>query len=792
MLKNYIKIAFRNLIRHKSFSLLNIAGLSVGMASSILILLWVQNEKSYDRFHANAHEIYRITVEFGDEFHAAVNPPPMSVELKAKIPAIKNIVRLTHPMTSVFWYDDKRFEEKGGFYTDSTFLDVFSFPLLAGDAATALKSPDAILITERMAIKYFGDTNPIGKTLRRENNQSKTVTGVLGDIPANSHLQFDYLMPLSSLDKNDWTYPSDEWGNFIYYAYIQLEKTFEPTTVNLLALEKQMNDIYKIHQDESVLKSAFTAQPLRDIHLHSNLQVDLSGHGNIQYVNILFIVAIFILLVACINFMNLATARSSRRAKEVGMRKVVGAARSQLVGQFLGESIFISLISLLLAIGMVWLALPTFNYLAGKELAITLFDGKTLLSLLGIALLTGIVAGSYPALFLSGFRPIAVLKGTLSIKGSGGRIFRNTLVITQFVVSIVLLVGTMVVYRQLHYMKDRNIGYEKSNLMYVPMSGEIWGKQEAYKNALKENPLTTRFTVIDAIPSNLKSGTIDHDWEGKDPNSQIVIPVMDVSESFFEVFQTELAAGRAFSTDFKGDSSNYIINEKLSGIMDLNPEEAIGKPFSLWGKRGMIVGVVKDFNFKPATQSIEPIVLQLNNWGGIAVVRTQPKATEATIKALEEINAKLNPDFPFTYGFVDQDLNNLYDGEQRLANLFNLFAILAIGISCLGLYGLSAFVTEQKFKEIGIRKVLGARVISIVYLLSKNFIKLILLAIIIATLLALYALENWLNSFAYRIDIQWWIFALAGLAAILVALITVATQTIKAALANPVDSLRDE
>lgn len=792
MLKNYFKIAFRNLWRHKSFSILNITGLSVGMASSILILLWVQHEKSYDRFHTHANELYRITCEATEEFKAAISPAGMPVELKAKIPAIKNTVRLSHPATTVFEHGDNRFEEKGGFYADSTFLDVFSFPLVSGDASTAMQRPDAVLITEDLAKKYFGSADPIGKTLKKNNSKLVTVTGVLANIPANSHLQFDYIMSTSAIETWEWNYPGDVWDSFNYYTYIQLEQGFKPTKANLAALEKQMNDIYKTHVPESELKMSFHAQPLTAIHLHSNLQVELPGNGNIQYVNILFLVAIFILVVACINFMNLATARSARRAKEVGMRKVVGAARGQLIGQFLGESILIAFVSLLLAVGLVWIALPGFNHLAGKVLGTNLVDGQLLLALVCIALITGLMAGSYPALFLSGFQPIKVLKGITKSGGSGNLLFRNGLVVVQFVVSIILLVGTVVVYQQLNYIKNRDIGYEKSNLIAIPMIGDIWKKQDAYKSELLQHPLTAHFAITNELPTNTISGTIDIQWEGKDPNSQIVIPNFDVSESFFDVFHIKMAAGRVFSTDFKGDSSNYVINEKFAGIMGLKAEDAIGKPLTVWGKRGTIIGVVRDFNFKPAQQAIEPLIMKFNDWGGTIVVRTQPGSTEATIKALEKLNANLNPGFPFSYTFVDQDLDNLYKGEQRLGNLFNLFAALAIFISCLGLYGLSAFMAEQRFKEIGVRKVLGASVFNVVYLLSSSFVRLVLIAIFIAIPIAWYAIDAWLSGFAYHIDLGWMVFLLASFAAMAIALLTVSYESIRAAVANPVDSLRDE
>lgn len=790
MIKNYFKIALRNLIRHKSFSSLNIAGLAVGMASSILILLWIRNEKSYDRFHEHTNEIYRITAVASDDFKAAVNPAGMPAELKAKIPAIKNAVRLSHPSTNAFEYQDKKFEEKRGFFVDSTFFDVFSFPLISGNQATALKRPDALLITENFAKKYFGNTDPIGKTLKINNEKLLTITAVLANVPTNSHLQFDYLMPMAAIAKTHNDLIQNTWKNFNFYSYIQLNRDFEANEANLLALESQMNALYKSHETNQ--KITFHLQPLRDIHLHSHLQVELSDNGNIQYVNILSLVAVFILLVACINFMNLATARSGRRAKEVGLRKVVGAARSQLAGQFLGESVLISCLSLFIAITLVWLLLPAFNYLAGKELAIRLFDGKLVFILIGIALITGFIAGSYPALFLSGFQPIKALKGQMKLGGKGDLLFRNTLVVLQFVVSIVLLIGTAVVYRQLNYIKNMNLGYEKSNLLYVPMKGDIWNRQTAYKSELEQNPLTANFTITNDLPTNLTSGTINVQWEGKDPNAQVVIPSLSVSERFFEVFQMKIISGRGFSKDFRGDSSNYVINEKLAKMMGLTAATAVGKPLAMWDKRGTVIGVVKDFNFKPIQQAIEPIILEPNRWGGVVAVRTQPGKTEATIKALEKINTRLNPGFPFSYSFLDQDLANLYRGEQQLGSLFNLFAILATFISCLGLYGLSAYMAEQRFKEIGVRKVLGASVLSVVRLLSIRFMRLIFIAILIAVPLSWYAIHSWLNDFAYHINLSWVVFVIGSIAALVIALLTISYESIKAAIANPVDSLRSE
>jgi ABC-type antimicrobial peptide transport system permease subunit len=557
-------------------------------------------------------------------------------------------------------------------------------------------------------------------------------------------------------------------------------------------MKKLTDRIYQIYHERAPnLQIAFQLQPLTDIHLHSDLQIDLAGHGNIQYVNIFFIVAIFVLGVACINFMNLATARSARRAKEVGLRKVVGAGRLQLIIQFLGESMVISFISLFIAVGIVFLALPAFNTLAGKELTIQLLDAKLLITLVSIALLTGLISGSYPALFLSGFRPVKVLKGKLKL-GTGNLIFRNGLVIAQFVVSIMLLAGTAVVYKQLNFIRDKNLGFDKTNLLYIPMTGEVWNKQQALKTELLQNPLTRNYSIISDLPTNLTTGTVNVQWEGRDPKSQVVIPNIDVDENFTDVFQMKMLAGRSFSKAYNGDSSNFVINETAMHIMNYKLESVVGKPLSFGQQKGIIIGVVKDFNFKPLQYAVDPLVLRINRWGGTVVVRTPPANTAASIKELEKIYKSINPAYPLTYNFLDKDLDNLYRGEQRMGNIFNVFAILAIFISCLGLYGLSAFLAEQRTKEIGVRKVLGASVFNIVYLLSGNFTKPILIAMAIAVPVSWYSINTWLKGFAYHIDVSWLIFLGSSLIALFIAWLTVSYESVKAAVSDPVKSLRTE
>lgn len=789
MFKTYIKLAYRNLIKEKAYSIVNISGLTIGLASSILILLWVQNELNYDKFHKNASQVYRVVSNFEDSKSAA-NSAGMPGGLMAEMPVVKNAVRVRPANTTLLETGNKKFQEDAMFYVDPGFLDVFSYPLVKGDHATALKRPDAVLITQAMATKYFGNEDPIGKVIRKDNQENVVVTGVLANIPANSDLQFDFILPMASLARTLSDLKNNVWNNFNFWDYIQVDEHFDPSAANLTKLEKQIDQIFHKHSPDT--KALFQLQPLTDIHLAPERLGDMPGHGNRQYVSIFFIVAILILAVACINFMNLATARSARRAKEIGLRKVAGAVRGQLVLQFLSESVLISFLSLAFALLLVNLFLPAFNELANRKLTLDLGNVQLWLGLIGIAMLTGIISGSYPALYLSGFNPVKVLKGNVRSMG-GNLLFRNALVVAQFTASIVLLVGTVVIYNQLKFIKDRDPGFEKANLLYVPMTGDIWNKQLALKNELSQNSLTSDFAVISDLPTNLGDWTLSVKWDGKDPRSQQSFPVLAVNDDFVHTFRMQVLAGRSFATSmFKTDSDSYMINEKMAKTMGLTASTAVGKPLTLWGNTGKIVGVIKDFNFKPVQQAIEPLVMHYNKKGGFVVVRTLPGKTNATVQALSKISQQLNPAYPFKFDFLDQDLSKLYKGEQQMGNIFNLFAALGIFISCLGLYGLSAFMAEQRTKEIGVRKVLGASVTELVFLLSSGITKLIIVAIIIAIPVSWYAVNGWLAGFAYHINVGWTVFFIAALAALSIAWLTVSYESVKAAIVNPIKSLRTE
>jgi putative ABC transport system permease protein len=790
MLNNYIKVAIRNLLRQKGFSFINILGLALGITCTALIGMWVNDELSYDRFHADFDRMYRITATLPEmKVHAAVSSAPLALAIKNEIPEVDEAVRISGLNSDLIQVGDVRFEEKGVMYADSNFFRVFTFPFIKGDSERALQNPEGIVITEEMAMKYFGSTDVLEKTIRKNSKDDFTVTGVIANIPDNSHLQFDFVQPMRFLARTNNDLKNNVWDNFNYYTYIKLNGKAQQSKSAIADLEKKMQAIYR--KNEAVLKVGFVLQPLARVHLYSNFLADIPGHGNAQNVYIFMIVAVFILVVACLNFMNLATARAARRAKEVGLRKVVGAIRPHLIGQFLAESLIVALVSLVLALLIIWLVLPYFNTLGGKNLALDFMNVKIMGGLLGITVITGLLAGSYPALFLSGFVPAKVLKGSFT-GGTSGSLFRNTMVVIQFAVSISLIVGTTIVYQQLKYIQQLNLGYDKENLLYVPMTGELWSKYDALRTSLGNNRLTSQYSFISNLPTTTSNATIGVEWAGKDPNTQPLFYNLAIDENFEEVFKATILEGHGYGENAKADSVNIIVNEMALKTMNMSLASAVGTRITVWGRERTIIGVVKDFNFKPVQETIGPMFLDRNTWGGYAMVRTLPGEMENTIKALEQICKTINPSYPFNYSFLDQDIANLYKAEQRLGSLFNVFAVLAIVISCLGLYGLSAYLAERRTRDLGIRKVLGASGFQLVYLLSATFTRPILIATIIAVPLAWYGMSQWLSGFAYHVTIDWTIFLVAFLSALIIAWLTVSFESIKAATANPVKSLRSE
>lgn len=792
MFKNYFISAIRNIRRFKLFTFLNVFGLAGGIACSVLIMLWVQDEYSYDKFNKHAESIYRLVVKI-DATDAAVTPVPMPDAFK-QLPAIKNYARLS-TLEAVVSVGIQKINEKGLYYADPSFLKLFNYPLLQGDAQSVLARPDAAVLTVSTAKKYFGTTNVIGKILHIGDDihgNSYQVTGLMKDVPHNSHLQFNILLPFTAFEhSSNYSYDNGRaWGSFDVYTYIQTSESFNATQASLNALAKKIADI-RYANDPDHTRADISLQPLTDIHLKSHYLLDVDGQGNVLYVRIFSIVAAFILLIACINFMNLSTAIARQRAKEVGLRKTIGAQRFQLVAQFLTEYLFVAVIAMCIGVVAAYLLLPVFNELSSKNISFNILDLRTFLGLLAIAVMVGLASGSYPAFYLASFNPIKVFKGIKT--GSQKAFFRNGLVIVQFSISVVLMISTLVVNSQLRFIRNRDIGFNKENLMYLqmPRTGDLQSNYQALKNTLLQNVRTSNYTIIEHLPTSLTTGTLDVKWTGKDPEKQILFPGIGVDGNFIRTFGIHLIAGRMFDENNDADKQNFVVNETTLRIMNFKPQNAIGQKITMNGHTGEIIGVVKDFNFKPVQQTIEPLILWYTKRGGFVVIKTSPAGMQQLIVKLKDIFQQVYPNAPFAYGFVDQDLAHLYIAEQRMAKLFNVFSVISIIISCLGLFGLATFATQQRVKEIGVRRTLGASPQRIVVLLAKDFVKLVAAALLVAFPLGWAIMSKWLQNYAYRISLSWWVFAVSGLAAIAIAVLTISYQSIKAAYTNPVESLRN-
>ncbi len=785
MISNYLKIAWRNLWKNKTFSLLNIMGLALGMACSLLIMLWLQDEIQKDKFHKNGKQLYRVMENqfyAGETVTYASTPGILSQHITKDIPEIEMASQMLWEEYPLFTVGDQ-FEKEKGRYVNGDFLNMFTFALEKGDARTALKRPDGVVISKKLADKYFPNQDPLGKIIRVDNKDDVMVTGVLKEITEQSSLKFDFLMSFERWQKtNEW---SKEWGNNGPRCYVMLNKN-----ASLDKVQAKIKGYIKTKNKDSNVE--LFLQPYEDVYLYSNYKAGIQDGGRIDYVKMFSIIAVFILVIACINFMNLATARSIKRAKEVGVRKVVGAVRYSLIAQFLGESLIIAFLSLVFAVFIVFLMLPAFNTLTEKHLSLDFTDPLFLLILLGLTIVTGMVAGSYPALFMSSLRPVVVLKGALKFKPSA-TLFRKGLVVFQFALSIMLIVGMLVVYRQIEYIQSKNLGFDRENMLYMPLEGDLSNNFISFKQELTNMPGIKSVTCSQADPLEVGSSTQGVNWAGKDTTKIILFSQNPVSYDYLATMGIKLKDGRDFSSAFSTDTSNYIINEEAAKKMGM--KDPVGKEMFMWGRKGTIVGLVKSFHINSLHESIPPLILNMqrgkNNWGQV-IVRTQAGQTKEAIASMEKAFKKFNPRFPFSYKFTDQEFAAQYKGENVVSKLANYFAFLAIFISCLGLFGLAMFTAEQRTKEIGVRKVLGASVVSITAMLSKDFLKLVLISAIIAFPLAWYLMKNWLQKYAYRIEIQWWFFLIAGVLACLIALLTVSYQSIKAALTNPIKSLKTE
>jgi ABC-type antimicrobial peptide transport system permease subunit len=791
MFKNFLKTALRNLWKHKAFSFINIIGLALGVACSLLIMLWVKDEYSVDSFHTHGSQLYSVYERQNhdgkwDAFYST--PALLADEMKRVFPEVEYATNYSWSTLGTFEAKDKIMNWSGN-YAGADFFKMFSYPLLKGNASTALQNPSDIAISKKMAEAFFGSPEEaIGKSIRYQNNTNFKITAVFDNVPKNSTNQFDYLLNWQTFIKTFVENPVSEWKNSGPSCYVMLRKGTDAKVFEN-KIERFLDNYNKTQTPTDYIRLGI--QRYGDVYLHSGF--DKNGHisgGRIQYVHLFSIVALFILLIACINFMNLTTARSIKRAKEIGVRKVIGAVRSSLIRQFIGEALLISLVSIIVALLITLLVLPQFNLLTEKHIRIPFNSGIFWLSTAGLLLIIGLVSGSYPALYLSSFNPIGVLKGTLKINRSA-LWFRKVLVVFQFSVSIILIIGTIVISRQVAYIQSVNLGYNKENLIIIPLRGDLPQQLSIFKTQGLSMPGIKGITSMSQNLTQIIPKTTVVDWEGKDPNSSIEFTWSLVGYDFTKTLNAQIIQGRDFSKAFGTDSTGYVINEtalKITGYK--NP---IGKPFTFHRKRGTIIGVVRDFHFNSLHESIAPLVLSLGeNIAGEALVRTEPGKTKEALTSLEKLCKELNPQFPFTYKFADKEYEKLYQNEQIVGKLANCFAFLAILISCLGLLGLVMFTAEQRTKEFGIRKVLGATPISLFNLLTQELLLLVLTALVIASPIAWLLMHNWLQNYAYKIHISWWMFAYAGILAILIAFATVGVQAIKAAIANPVMSIRRE
>ena len=810
MLKNYFKIALRNIIRHKVYSFINILGLSIGIACTILIMLWVEDELSYDRFHKNADSLYRI-IHYKGNFQdkSAGTPAPLGPALKDELPEIASFMRIASPFPRiVVKYGDKKFYENRAIFADPEIFEMFTYPFLRGDPATALSEPSNIILTEDMTYKYFGNENPVGKTLTIEGKYEGIVSGVIKNIPHNSHIQFDFLLPF----KNIITFQilGTNWGDFNFNTYVQLKSNTADDELN-----RKVTEVAKSHNCPQILYSnrEFGLQPIREVHLDADTEPSgievMSELGNKTNVYVFSLIAFFILCIACINFMNLSTARSANRRMEVGMRKVFGVNQFQLMLQFLGESTIMALIAFLIAMSFIGLLLPAFNDLTGKQLTFSLYNYRFILSIFGITVLTGIIAGIYPAIYLSSFPSITLFKKwTLFPAGSQkglskqtrSSIFRKFLVVTQFSISIGLIIGTLVTYTQLQYVRNRNLGFDKNNILLVPIRENFGAKYDVIKTQLLQDPNILGVTAQEwlQIRGPRNTGGLAFDWEENAGNPHTkMISHTRVDYDFIPTLGIKMIKGRNFSRNYPSDAGEaFIVNEEAVKMMGM--KSPVGKQFRLYGQMGKIVGVMQNAYFSSLHQRIEPLVYHvLTNtesaqlYGAMFVKINGLKISEG-LSTIETVWKKENSNSPFEFQFLDAAVDQRYKSDQRTSKIFNDFAILAIFISCLGLFSLASYMAEQRTKEIGIRKVLGASVLELIALLSKEFTKWVIIANLIAWPVAYYLMNQWLQNFAYRIDLTIWPFLLAGLAALVIAFLTVSWQAIRAATANPVESLRYE
>lgn len=809
MIKNYFKLAFRNLLKHQFISFINLFGLTVGLTCCLLITTYIIDELSYDKYNKNADNIYRVTRTFKNTDGAvsltlSTVSPPFGYYMPTDFPEIKKMTRLLDNGTAPMKYGDKKFNEKNVFFADENLFDVFTVNVLKGNPQKALADPFSVMLTEEQAKKYFGEEDPINKTIRYNSQLDFKVTGIYKAFPSNAHMHPTMLLSFSTL-KDTAVYGAENlrtnWGNNSFFTYLLLPD--KNTPAKMVAQFPAFIDRHMDHKDyQGKDPSKFTTlglQKLTDIHLRSHTDYEAEPNGDIKRVYIFSAIALFILLIACINYMNLSTARSALRAREIGIRKVIGARKKELILQFLGESVLVCWAAIILAFLLTYLSLPLLNRVAGKEIAFSiLLSWKVIIPLLFTPFIVGILSGIYPALFMSSFQPVKTLKGLFKVTGSSIS-FRKALVVTQFSISIILIITTIIVFQQLNYMQKKSLGFDKDKVVTMAYTNEVSKQYDAFRTALLQNSDFKNITRSSRVPTgrlldNMGAYTLSGD--SMMPVSTD-IKFVTADYDFVSTFGIPLKAGRFFSRDFGTDTLSFVINEaSVKALGWKSNQDAVGKDFKYGRTKGHIIGVINDFHFESMHQAIVPLVLLMlpprqgyyNNFS----VKIASNNITASMNNLEKAWKKYFPETPFDYTFLDDNFDKLYESEQRQATLFTSFACIAIFIACLGLLGLSAFAISQRIKEIGVRKVLGASTNSIVRLLSADFLKLVVVAAVLAFPVAWYAMHNWLKDFAYRTDIHWWVFIAAGMLAAIVAFVTVSLQAVKAAVANPVKSLRTE
>jgi putative ABC transport system permease protein len=808
MIYNYLKIAIRNLLKYRFISFINLFGLTVGLTCCLLITTYILHEISYDKFNDQHDRIWRITRSFNNpetgaqSLHLGTIAPPFAPLLKNQFSEIENITRLLSGGSATFRYGDKMFNEEDIYFADEQFFDFFKVNVVKGDPKTALNDPMSVMLTEEVARKYFGDAEPMDKMIRMDNQLTLKVTGVFKPLPSNSHFHPNIMVSFNTL-KDSTVYGESNlrtnWSNNSFFTYIKVPHGFSPERLEAkfpAFLDEHMADVGSRFKPSQWTK--LHLQKLTDIHLHSHLDYEAEENGDIKRVYIFSAIALFVLLIACINYMNLSTARSALRAREIGVRKVVGARRKEIIAQFLTESVIVCWLAIILAFALTWLLIPYLNQVSGQDLSINiLLRWQVMVPLVLVPFVVGIMSGLYPALFMSSFQPVKVLKGMFKV-GGGNVSFRKVLVTAQFAISIALIICTTVVYRQMNYMQQKALGFDREHVLSLPYINTLSNSYESFRNELLSNASVLNAGRSSRIPTSRlldASGTRIMRGDSLAPVSADIKYVV-ADKDFINTYGVKIVAGRNFSRDFSTDSASFLINEAAARVLGFaSAQDAIGKRMGYGGRDGQLVGVFNDFHFESLHQQIVPLVLFIprneNTYNRISI-KISGNNIPAALAHIEKTWKRFLPDVPWQYNFLDESYDRLYQSEQRQGTIFTIFAGIAIFIACLGLFGLSAFTITQRIKEIGIRKVLGASTTRIVTLLSRDFMILVAIAALIAFPIAGTAMYAWLQDFAYRTTMSWWIFPLAGIIALMVALATICFQAVKAALANPVKSLRTE